>query len=111
MTTQYRFGGFYASAYAHEVLSVGATAVPLTDSPTNLAPASGSAPTQITISVEGGDARMRYDGTAPTSTTGHLLEAGRTYVIEGLSNLYKTQFILDSGAPVGTASVRVTWER
>ncbi len=60
---------------------------------------------QALISVEAQVVRFRYDGTAPTATTGHVIPAGGSYVVEGVVALRKIRFI-DTSA--GASTVRVT---
>lgn len=39
------------------------------------------------VTAEGGIMRYRYDGTAPTTTVGHLLSHGDTVIVEGGNNV------------------------
>lgn len=48
--------------------------------------------------------RFCYDGTDPTSTVGHLMEAGDSLVLEGLDNLSKFKAIR-TGTTSGVLSV------
>lgn len=58
--------------------------------------------------VNSGSIRLRYDPTAPTSTTGILLEKGDTFEVEGLPNMSQTRMIKDSGSI--DADVFITYE-
>lgn len=45
------------------------------------------------VSVETNNIRVRWDGTAPDSTTGHLLTPGDTLTVEGESNVSNLSMI------------------
>lgn len=59
------------------------------------------------ISAETAQMRFRYDGTAPTSTVGHILESGQTVEIVGYDDILNFR-IIRTGATSGT--IRVTLE-
>lgn len=58
------------------------------------------------ITVETENIRYRYDGTAPTTTVGHIAYAGTTFTLEGLENIERFRMIAD----MGTSTVSVTLE-
>ena len=47
----------------------------------------GLVPVRATLSLETAQIRYRYDGKAPTSTVGCLLEIGQQMVIDGSANV------------------------
>lgn len=75
--------------FAFETLTVSNVSLPLTSSVYNKAD-TGASGGQVTrkiakfaqISVETNSIRFRVDGTAPTSSVGHLLNAGDVVVLE-----------------------------
>ncbi len=81
-----------------------------------LAPTSGAAigfsAAKLTTSVAGvfctletGQLRFRMDGTAPTTSVGHLLEVGQSFTIYNRAALTNIQFIATST----TAALQVTY--
>lgn len=60
------------------------------------------------LTVETDQVRLRYDGTAPTSTNGHLLGVGDSIVVEGEGNVSNIRLIRSSGASVD-AAVQITY--
>lgn len=63
---------------------------------------------EVMITVEANPLRFRLDGTAPTSSEGHLLQPGDALTITGFSNLSKLRFIRQGSAD---ATLRVTYYR
>lgn len=61
------------------------------------------------ISCEDQPVRFRYDGGAPTSTSGHLLNPGDRLTVEGRQNVERFRAIRDSTA-AASAVLRVTLE-
>ncbi len=57
------------------------------------------------ITVEGSNARYRYDGGVPTASTGHLITSGDVMQILGPTNM--TAF---SCISIGTTTLMVTYE-
>lgn len=58
------------------------------------------------FTVETAPCRYRYDGTAPTASTGHLLGSGDSVQILGLSNINNFSVVAVSNA----ATLMVTYE-
>jgi len=71
-------------AFDYESVTVSSTAVGLTASKFN---AYAAYEVKAFMTLEGAQIRWRIDGTNPTSTEGHLLEAGQNLTIEGYKNL------------------------
>ena len=93
-------------AYSHEALTVtNGAAVSLTS--TLRAPSNQPSARAIYLTVETAEIRMRYDGTAPTTTTGHAVPSAATMTLYGVSNLSNLRLIASSA----TATVRVTYLR
>lgn len=67
----------------------------------------GSKPLRAFVTVEGSSCRYRYDGTAPTVTTGHVMDSGGIAAFLGLKNLQNFLCISTSG---GTTTLTVTYE-
>ena len=92
----------YGDPIGHEVLTptsaTGITSALLT--PANSGPAKSAL-----ISVETYLVRFRVDGGTVTATTGHVIPAGGSYVIQGIASLKDVNFV-DSAA--GASVVRVT---
>lgn len=81
-------------AYDFETLTVSNDAVGLTA--TKYRPSTGDAnknALKAFITAEGGSVRYRYDGTDPTSTVGHILEAGGFLIADGQHQMEKIRFI------------------
>lgn len=57
------------------------------------------------ITVEGSNARYRYDGIAPTASIGHLVSSGDVIQVLGPTNLSSFQAI-----SIGTTTLMVTYE-
>ena len=87
-------------AHDYESITVPGTATTLTAAKAALAD-------RAFISVETGQTRFRYDGTAPTATEGHLLGCGDALVIEGTQNLENFQAIRTNTT---SAVLKVTYE-
>jgi hypothetical protein len=81
-----------------------AVAVTLTQSKLN--PTGEVAATRVFITCETNAVRYRYDGTAPTTTIGHLFSAGDVLILEAGNNLKNLQFI----ATGANATISITYE-
>lgn len=57
------------------------------------------------VTVADADIRFRMDGTAPTTSAGHLMVDGSTFVIQGYELLKAFRMI----CPSGTSEVSVTY--
>lgn len=55
--------------------------------------------TYAEVQVQGGDARVRYDGTAPTATTGILWTDGESWSVDTAAELSALRLITASGTP------------
>jgi len=66
----------------------------------------------LRISVETDNARFRDDGTAPTGTTGVVLQSGAVFEMDGFNGTSKLQFVGDAGggAVLNVARYRYTGE-
>jgi hypothetical protein len=80
-------GGMYD---AHEAITVSSTAV----TPTAATVAQRN---KALITVEDAAVRFRFDGTAPTSTTGHELEDGDVLILDSANQIGNVQFIRRDG--------------
>lgn len=93
-------------AFAGEAITVADSAI----GPTSATRApSGQAPAErAVVTVETASLRYRYDGTAPTSSVGHLALPGEVIVVEGVDNV-EDLLMIRTGAT--SAAVHVTYER
>lgn len=99
-----------STAFAFEKLTSTGAAQPLTKG--TFAPTSGSEAQRALITVETGSIRYRYDGVAPTATSGMFVNAASgvpVIVLEGVNNIENFQFITSSGGTAAT--LNVTYER
>lgn len=60
------------------------------------------------ITAETAQMRYTYDGTAPTTTVGHLLEVGDVLIVEGRMNIDAFRAIRTGGS---SGAITVTYER
>ena len=91
----------YRAAFAYESATVtNAAAVSLTSTTYN-----GAMTANIT--VEDNPIRVRWDGTAPLTTEGHLLQSGDTLKLDFTADIYHFKAI----ATGGNAKIRVTYSR
>ena len=91
----------YRAAFNYESLTItNAAAVPLT-----VATAQGAFTANIT--VEGNPVRVRWDGTAPTTSEGHLLQSGDSIKLDFTADIYHFRAI----ATGANATIRVTYSR
>ena len=74
------------NAYAFETVTVANAAKALTTTTWRTSGASDAAKKAF-ISAEGGSMRYRYDGSDPTTTSGHLLSHGDILEVEGEPNM------------------------
>ena len=100
-----RLVGIYAG-FGHEKLAI-TTAAGTGLSATVFAPAGTNAVQAAVITVETADIRYRYDGTAPTVTTGHLVASGGAIMIVGYENVNNFQAI----SRTDNAEINVSYER
>lgn len=99
--------GKFLKAYDFENIASAATAKALTAAKVNPTGLRGADRVIITLeSTE--DIRWRMDGTAPTSSVGHLTAKGTSLIIEGHENISNFQFISTSAT---AGSLMVTYER
>lgn len=91
----------YRAAFAYESLTItNAAAVPLT-----LATFDGAF--CANISVEDNPIRVRWDGTDPTTTEGHILQSGDTMHLDFTADIWHFRAI----ATGGNAKLRVTYSK
>ena len=88
---------------AFEKITATGTAVALTQSTYN--PATRGNATKAMITIETVSIRWRVDGTAPTSTTGHLATTTDVIYLNTLQDIEKFRFIGISG----TATLQVSY--
>jgi hypothetical protein len=93
------------NAYAFETITVAATATTFTTTTWRVSPDSH---TRAVVTATGGVMRYRYDGTAPTSTVGHLLSHGDMLIVEGSVNMANFK-VIRAGSTSGSLSA--TYER
>jgi hypothetical protein len=99
ITDQAPAGGF-------EKIAVSTTAVAIDAAKllTNLAGGGRKRAVRAFCTVESNSVRFRFDGTAPDSSTGHLVAAGVYFTVDGEGNVANLQMIRGSG----DATVQVT---
>jgi 2-phospho-L-lactate guanylyltransferase (CobY/MobA/RfbA family) len=90
-------------AIGYESITVAATAIGV--STTVYAPVGGRA-TKAFFTLETGQIRIRYDGTSPTSTEGHLVEVGQSFELDGATNIQQFRAIR-TGQTSGVLKVTV----
>lgn len=92
----------------HEKLTVAATAVGPTAGTISVNQAGGFHKRAIRafLTVETGPCRIRFDGGAATSSSGHLLVEGDSFTVEGESNVSNISLIRTSGV---SAEVSLTY--
>lgn len=90
-------------AFAYEAITVSSTAIGPTL--TTIFPSGKQAASEAFITVETNPVRWRADGTDPTSSEGHLLQAGDSLSIFGTVNLKNLKFIRTGS----DATLRVTY--
>lgn len=88
-----------AGPVASQTLAVSTSAVPTVG---YTADSSGGGVALVTFDVQTSNLRCRWDGTAPTSTVGHLLFAGTNYTWN-VAMFNNAQFIRDTAASVDGA--------
>jgi hypothetical protein len=54
------------------------------------------------VTVETGAMRFRIDGTTPTATIGHLVQANQSFLLEGNRDLREFKAIANNGVDVST---------
>jgi len=90
------------SGITHESITIDNTA-----GGKGLTAASAASSNRIFISAETADMRFRYDGGAPTTTVGHLLEPGDILILYGTENI-KNFLAIRTGDDSG--AIKVTYE-
>ncbi len=83
------------TCYAFETLTIDNTAAGISLSSAYLE--ANPRPKKAFITVEGASCRYRLDGTAPTSSVGHLLTPVSSLTLEGHSQLNNAKFIRTGG--------------
>ena len=97
MPMQISPGGAY-SVFAHESLTVSTASIGVTQS-TAFPGGPGNADAYYALfSIESNPVRFWLDGTAPTSSLGHLLAAGSVLEVHGNVNIQNLRFIRQGGA-------------
>lgn len=94
------------TAFAYEAVTVANTSIGFTTA--TIAPSGERPASNALVTAETAQMRYRLDGTAPTSSEGHLLEVGDVLEINGISTVSQARFIR-TGATSGT--IRCTFSR
>ena len=92
--------------YAEEVITVGATAVGLTNSTTYLG--ASPPPDQVDITVESAQLRYRLDGTAATASIGEAVNPFDRIKLRNRNEMFNFSAIRTGGT---SASIRVRYRR
>lgn len=74
-------------AMGHETVTVDNTGGGKGFTASVITPTSGRPAQRAFLTLETASIRFTYDGTAPTTTVGHLMNAGDVLVIEGIANV------------------------
>lgn len=82
-------------AFAQEAITVSTSAVKFTVA--TFSPGSGGGAMEAFVTIATSDIRVLFDGTAPTSTTGHKFQANGTFTVCG-PDIPNLQMIRDTGA-------------
>lgn len=90
-----------------EQITVDNTAGGVAFTSTKITPAGQSQAQNASCRLEGGEIRFTYDGTAPTTTVGTLLEIGDSLYVPGHDRLLRFRAIR-TGATSGTLSCNYT---
>ena len=93
-------------AYAYEAITVSSTALGLTASNYAESPSTRGTVKRVLITVETDQVRFTTDGTTPTSSIGHLVDARQTITLEGRDDIAKFKAI----RVTTDASLKVTYE-
>jgi hypothetical protein len=82
-----------------ETITISSTSLGFTAAKTTIAQAGGftKRAVKVLVTVESNPIRIRLDGTAPTASVGHLLNAGDSYLVEGEGNVTNFRMIRQSG--------------
>ncbi len=94
------------SPFAYETITVADTAVGLTSA--TYKPSEKFFAVKAILTLETAQIRFRIDGTAPTSTEGHLLEVGEILTLESYDEISKFKAIRTGGT---SGTLRVTYLR
>ena len=100
--------GQQIQAFGFETITVAAAAGGIGPTLATINPATKGYACRGVFTVETAQIRYRYDGTAPSSTVGHILNAGDVLELEGIINLQNLLFIRTTGS---SATVQATYER
>lgn len=94
-------------AQDYEKITVSSTAIGPTAAKLLINQAGGGHKRAVRVfcTVETASVRTRFDGTAPTSTLGHLLAAADYLVVDGEANVANLKFI----AAAGDGAVHITY--
>lgn len=98
---------YFTEAFAHESVTVDATAGGVSLTAATYAPGGRPGAVKAVITCETAQVRYTYDGTAPTTTVGHLLESGSAIIVEGPGNISKFKAIRTGGT---SGTLKVTYE-
>ena len=96
------FGGYRTQhgkglrAFDFEQITVSTAAVTLTSTKYDIQTVQ-PAVMRVTCYVDAQSVRVRLDGTAPTTSVGHVLDDGDTLILDHFGNFADTQFIRDDG--------------
>ncbi len=93
--------------YKFETLTVSTVAVPFTATTIyNLQP---FVKLSAFVTIEGNNIRYRFDGTAPTSTVGHLGSVGETITFDKIDDIMNFKAIKDS-LSAGDSTLTVSYK-
>lgn len=98
------------TAFASEALTIDSTAGGIAFTAATYAPTGGvpKRAKRAFVTAETAQMRYTYDGTAPTSTVGHILEAGQSITVEGYTNVSAFRAIRTGGT---SGALYVSFER
>lgn len=100
--------GQQLSPFARETVTIDDTAGGVSLTSATYAPATFGPASRAYISVETAQIRFTYNGTAPTTSLGHILEAGDILIIEGIQHIGNFKAIRTGST---SATIQVTYER
>lgn len=98
--------GFVKDAFAGEKITVSSSAVGFTAA--TFQPTTGGGADRVLVTVEDQPVRLRYDGTSPTASVGHLLQPGDSITLTGTDSVANAEFIRSGGTD---GVIFVTFER
>lgn len=104
--------GVYAaeetSGFAHEALTIDNTAGGIALTAATYAPAGAPGAVRAVLTLETAQIRWTYDGTAPTTTVGHLMETGEKVALTGAETIARFRAIRTGGT---SGVLHITYER